>query len=209
MRTPLRACLGLALTSALTVAVAGPVHAQSATYADPTGDVRTFVQDPEAEDAPIVDAPSDTTEGDVVSSTLSHTKRTVRFRVSYADLTATPDSHGWLFELQGSNGQKRELVVATEGKQTRGFAAMFRKGNGRQVCKGAIGRTVSYTDDDILVAFPRRCLETPAKVRVASVSYWIDNGPGDAYTYYYDDPMREGGAADDAATTYTRWVKRG
>ncbi|SDT13689.1 hypothetical protein SAMN04488570_3629 [Nocardioides scoriae] len=209
MRTPLLACLGLALTSALTVTAAGPVQARSTTSTDPTGDVRTFVLDETAEDGPIADSPSDTSEGDVVSSTLSHTRRSVRVRISYAELTSTPDSHGWYFEFRGSNGQKRVVEVATQGGQTKGYARMYRKGNGRQVCKRAIGRTVSYRDDDVLVTFPRRCMETPAQVRMSNVGYWIEDSGSDTVTFYYDDPLREGGSADDSATTFTPWVKRG
>lgn len=121
--------------------------------------------------------------GDVVSTTFRHTERRVVVRTELVALRRTGRRFVAWVEVQ--NGARRTWFVGVEAtRRDRDGHTIFITGRGRdQRC--ALRHRVNYADDVVKVSVPRRCLQTPRKVRFRLLTEhvrrswryaWLDNG---------------------------------
>lgn len=208
LATVLATCL---TTTALALSAGvPPAQAASRTVSDPAGDVRTVVIS-ENEDEALEDQASDTSDGDILKGSYTHSKRRITLKLDYAAIPKSGDYRVFQFLLQGRNGQNRVLSLATgegiSGVQTE----MNRLSNGRRVCRGAIKRSIDYSARRVTTSFPRWCLGKPRAFRVASLGIRIEglNSDTDEFTVFYDDAHRDGGSFLEERPAWSPWVRRG
>ncbi|MEV5003636.1 hypothetical protein [Nocardioides sp. LML1-1-1.1] len=149
----LGATLGLA--TALLVSSAGVASAQSWSLADPVGDVVTIHEDNSVSYAP------SRAQGDVVRTTVSHTRTTLVVRLR---MRALPRGDWSAFAVVRTPSTSFDLTQVKIGG-TRGF--VLTKTNGGKVVRCA-GKSARFDRTALVLTVPRSCLGKPRTVRVGA-----------------------------------------
>lgn len=173
----------LALTSISALAVLIPAPAMASTYTAPdnTGDVWKSVDTPHSWNEEVDPTHSD---GDITSSTVTYSGRTVRVTVRHAALSAPAGDDG-LFEY----------VFLRTNRGTHEFGVMVGSDNpagdvvfgARRRCRGT-ATAVDYSAGTITLTAKRRCLKFPRWVRMGAQTASF-SGDDVNSTSYADDAL--------------------
>lgn len=173
----------LALTSLTALAVLVPAPAMAGTYTSPDnpGDVWKSVDSPHSWNEQVDPTHSD---GDITSSTVSYTGKTVTVSIEHAALSA-PAGDDALFEY----------VLLRTNRGTREFGIVFQSDNpdgeiifgARKRCRGT-ATAVDYAAGAITLTASRRCLKFPRWVRMGAQTSSF-SGDDVTSTSYADDAL--------------------
>jgi hypothetical protein len=173
----------LALTSLTALAVLVPAPAMAGTYTSPdnTGDVWKSVDTPHSWNEEVDPTHSD---GDISSSTVTYTGRTVTVTVQHAALSA-PAGDDALFEyvLLRTNRGTHEFGVVFQSDAPNGQVIF----GGRKRCRSA-RPAVDYAAGTITLTASRRCLKFPRWVRMGAQTSSF-SGDDTNSTSYSDDAL--------------------
>ncbi len=173
----------LALVTTLAVGVPAAASANSYVLPDPSGDVVKYdnQQDNTATAVPL------RTEGDVLSSGVTHGKKRVKMAMRVDELAASGDGATFYFRI-GTKKKIRFLYINTSPGEWAGVKS-FKKGDSSKSarCRG-INWSIDYVDDIITASVPRKCLGKPKWVHVgmAVATYeepaaFVDDAGTDGY----------------------------
>ena len=108
------------------------------------------------------------------------------------------DGHGQLVQMVTNEGIRRELGILADSGHWAGWTWMARGRDGGEV-RCAIRHSMDYTNNVIVVSFPRRCASSPRWVKFRVVGFrFTDDG------VYYDDALRDAPFLGDTPTQSRR-----
>ena len=153
----------LRLATAVLAGALVPLSAPAAlaahlTVTDPAGDM-TKVEEGGGNPQPAPGA----TVGDAVRSTFRHTDHRVVVRVRFADLARTGKRLNLWVDLRDGSGRTTILGVEATRADRDGHPILMND-RGRDIAC-AVRHRISYRDDYIRAAVPRRCLGNPAALK--------------------------------------------
>ncbi len=170
-----------ALATALVAAAPAAAQAQTVTNPDTVGDVVRIDYNTGA----TTPAPN-RANGDVTSTTLTHSATRVSVRVEYAELRRV--GAGLLFISMTTNEGAHRIVELNAGEGS--GRTDFYRGDGRLV-RCAVRHSVDYAANEMRVSFPRRCASNPRWVRFR-VAVLTGNS-----AIYFDDALRDRPLTDE------------
>jgi hypothetical protein len=183
--------------SAILVAAAAavpliPSAAQADTYrhSDVAGDVVSFTG---ASETP-TPAP-DRANGDVIASTVKHTRTKVIAQMTYRDLANADGFNGHFFRIKSNKMRRDVTVVTASGIKPQ---VVVTKPNGKKATCN-VKRSVDYSLHTVTVTVPRSCLGNPRWVKVGMASVFM-TGVGNDDTQYVDDALLSGGVPSTGPT---------
>lgn len=179
--TPLRRLVAtLGLGSALLLTSAGTAAAQNWSYADPIGDVVSH------EDGGATTAPA-RAPGDVVRTTISHTRTKVVIRVR---MRAVPRGD-WTSSAMIRTPRAEFYLLQFKVDDYRGFSLVKLTGEGEVRCAGKSAR-IDRTA--LVLTVPRGCLGNPRWIRAGAGVSTFDGSimadEEDLPPAYFDDGLR-------------------
>ncbi len=154
----------------------GPAQADSRTRNDPAGDVTSVPNHSDVEDRTLEPARR---EGDLVSTTVRHRKRTVLMVGRYRELTQVAGQVHF-FVIRTNEHRTRRVGLFVDADDWQGTCLLHERRRVSLSCPG-VQRSIDYQANVIRVVVPRRCLSRPRWVRVR-----IETETQDA-TKVYDD----------------------
>lgn len=174
-----RTAAAVGLAGALLVGSAGVAAAESWSYTDGAGDVRSYLYDEEAEYLDEVGSPApERTIGDVRRFAVSHQTSTVALRLT---MRKGLPRDGWYVNWRIKTPTSvYELIVARF--EFGGFVFLVKGTSGPVKCKAL---AVKYTSTSIQASVPRSCLGNPSAIRVGA---GVQTEEGDRA--YVDDALR-------------------
>lgn len=191
LRSPLVAALAAAL-----LAPAGAATAGSVVVADPAGDLVDHGEHGSTL-APGYEI------GDITGALVRHGARKVRVTIAHRDLAKVGVLTSTVLVRTGKGKAAARRITVTAGPgDYRGTVAVT-NGYGRKVAC-PVARRISYTEETVRVAVPRRCLGNPRWVRVAT---GVVSTP-DHYASLYTDTAGAGASLDFQEPVYSRRVYR-
>jgi len=151
-----------AIAAAATLVLAPAVaHADTDVHTDFTGDVVSTSFSSNTEEW----TPEPTrTEGDIVSTRVSHLDRKVRIKIKLAALSRTGRGWDFYYVLRTNIGKRYLDLDATRGRWA--GKPRLTNANDKTVSCTGLSRSIDYVNDAVLVVIPRSCLGNPRWVRV-------------------------------------------
>lgn len=181
-----RALGATAAASALAL-MPGVAHADTDVHTDFTGDVVSLDFGDEGEDW----TPQPTrTEGDIVSTRVSHLDRKVRIKIRFAELSRTGRGANQYLVLRSDKG-KRYLLIDSSGGKWAGRTRFTNANDDKVPCTG-ISHKIDYVANTVLAVVPRTCLGNPRWVRAGIGT--ITFGASD---FFVDDARTQGNIYDN------------
>jgi hypothetical protein len=140
------------------------------------------------------------TVGDVLRTTFRHTDHRVVVRTHVVALTRTGLRFRMWVDIQ--RGTHRRWTVGVDATpRHRSGRIIFMTESGKDV-SCAVGHRIDYIADVVRVSVPRRCLDTPHRVRFRLLTEYVRH----SWRYAWLD---NGLAADMNDQHWTRWLVRG
>jgi hypothetical protein len=173
-----------ALTTAALVATALPAVAEQASHRDATGDVVLLG----GEDGSVTPQPG-WKPGDIERIDVTHGAHRVRVRLAFRDVARRTDD-AYIYKIR--TPQRRFWIDGfTDSSRPQGHFFLSTNRRKPPRCAGLRHR-IDYTNEQVRVSVPRRCIGDPARVRVgAAVQTWI----------WTDDPDQDKSRLDDGYAT--------
>jgi hypothetical protein len=144
------------------------------TVSDPAGDM-TRVEEGGGNPQPAPGA----TVGDAVRTTFRHTDRRVVVRVRFTDLARTGKRLNLWADVRDASGHTSILGVEATRADRDGHPILMNN-RGRDIAC-AVRHRISYRDDYIRAALPRRCLGSPAAVKFRVLTEHVRRSWAHAY----------------------------
>ena len=104
--------------------------------------------------------------GDIQALRVAHSAQDVRISMTYRALVAAGNGTLHEFRIGSSNGGAIVKIQGVPGHWL-GKPTFYRNGN--RTCAALVGR-IDYTNDRVIVQFPRTCLGNPSWVQVAGAT---------------------------------------
>jgi hypothetical protein len=150
-----------ALTTAVLVVTALPAVAEQASHHDATGDVVLLgvVDDSKT-------AQPEWRPGDIKRIGVAHGTHRVRVRLNFRDVAQGTD--GAYFYKIRTPQRRFELAGFTAQERPQGEWFLLNPSRQRSVSCAGLRHRIDYTNEQINVSVPRRCIGHPARVRVGA-----------------------------------------
>ena len=174
----------LVLTTSLAVLAPMPAFgAIGTTHRDAVGDVVSF-----SEDSDSATPQPGRAEGDIRGISASHRKKVVVVSVRLRELSRRPELSATQLRLNSNKGRRDVTVVPIPG--TSRSVAEVQGPRGTVKCK--VNSKVSFVNNSVRVAVPRKCLGNPRWVRVGAGIISVEEP-----NYFLDDAYRNVGVGDE------------
>jgi hypothetical protein len=186
-----------------TLGIAPPAFADSLSISDPARDMVGYCDG--SGDCPAAGADPTRTDGDMHSTTITHSATNLMVQTSFNALSKPGKKSGaWTFLIQtyAKDGTRNfQLAAATggtkDGHSTDGITFLINKGNDTLVSCSGRKTSIDYDADTIRVIIPRTCLKNPYRLRIG-VLYYQRPTTADGLDGYRDKWTLSG---------YTDWIK--
>lgn len=186
-----------------TLGLASPAFAVGVSITDPARDVVGYC-DPNPTDCPAGGTDPSRTDGDMLTSTITHSATNLMVRTYFTGLNKPGKKSGtWTFVVQtNASGTTRTFQVAvatggtSNGRSTDGVTLIINKDNNTLVSCSGRKTSVNYDQKMIRVIIPRTCLKNPYRLRLAA--------------FFYQRPTTANGLdgfRDRSLTSYTDWIR--